>query len=77
VRGLDKDPSNQAILKAIVVLGHNLGLNVIAEGVETIAERDFLASIECDEMQGFLYSKPLDIKDLTQLYLIENTEPIK
>ena len=69
VRGLEKDAANQAILKAIVVLGHNLGLNIIAEGVETIAERDFLASIDCDEMQGFLYSKPLAIKDLSKLIL--------
>lgn len=76
VRGLDKDSANQAILKAIVVLGHNLGLNVIAEGVETVAERDFLASIECDEMQGFLYSKPLPIKELTEFYSKTQINPL-
>lgn len=69
VRGLDKDTSNQAILKAIVVLGHNLGLNVIAEGVETTEERDFLASISCDEMQGYLFSKPLSMNELNNLLL--------
>lgn len=65
VRGLEQDLANQAILKAIVMLGHNLGLNVIAEGVETILQRDFLVSIGCDEMQGFLFSKPLTMADLT------------
>lgn len=69
VRGLEADSSNQAILKAIVVLGHNLGLNVIAEGVETAAERDFLASIGCDEMQGFFYSKALSPEDLTNSFV--------
>ena len=69
VRGLDEDAANQAILKAVVVLGHNLGLNIIAEGVETVAERDFLASIDCDEMQGYLYSKPLASHELNNLVL--------
>ena len=59
-----------------MVLGHNLGLNVIAEGVETAAERDFLASIECDEMQGFLYSKPLAIEDLTAFYSKTQISPL-
>lgn len=66
VRGLEADPANQAILKAIVILGHNLGLNVIAEGVETESQRDFLISIGCDEMQGFLFSKPLPRQQLTE-----------
>ncbi len=69
VRGSDKDTSNQAILKAIVVLGHNLGLNVIAEGVETIEELDFLASISCDEMQGYLFSKALPINELSKMLI--------
>lgn len=65
VRELAHDISNQAILKAIVVLGHNLGLNVIAEGVETTDERDFLAQIGCNEMQGYLYSKPLPLEEFS------------
>ena len=65
VRELANDISNQAILKAIVVLGHNLGLNVIAEGVETTEERDFLALVGCDEMQGYLYSRPLPLEEFS------------
>lgn len=64
VFGLEQDPANQAILKAIVSLGHNLGLKVIAEGVETDMEREFLVSIGCDELQGFLFSKPMAVPDL-------------
>lgn len=64
VRGLSHDTSNQAILSAIVVLGHHLGLNVIAEGVETEEERVFLTNIGCDEMQGFLFSKALPEDEL-------------
>jgi diguanylate cyclase (GGDEF)-like protein len=64
VIGLQEDPANQAILKAIVALGHNLGLEVIAEGVETEMEREFLVSIGYDELQGFLFSKPMKASEL-------------
>lgn len=64
---LEQDSANQAILKAIVALGHNLGLNVIAEGVETESQRDFLMSIGCDEMQGYLYSRPLPLDAIERL----------
>jgi len=61
---LEQDSANQAILKAIVSLGQNLGLNVIAEGVETELQRDFLISIGCNEMQGYLYSKPIPFNQI-------------
>ena len=53
----DKDA--EAIVSAIVAMGRSLGLRVIAEGVETEAQADFLRSIECDESQGYLYAKPM------------------
>ena len=56
-------PSNQhdcTITNAIITLGHNLGLTVIAEGVETSEQLAFLAQNGCDEVQGYLISKPLD-----------------
>jgi diguanylate cyclase (GGDEF)-like protein len=54
------DSSNAAsIARAIVSMGHSLGLRVVAEGVETAAQAQFLASIWCEHAQGFLYSKPL------------------
>ena len=48
-----------AIVRSLIVMAHNLGLDVIAEGVETNAQAAFLADEHCDEVQGFLYSKPI------------------
>jgi diguanylate cyclase (GGDEF)-like protein/PAS domain S-box-containing protein len=71
---IDDVPASQhdsTIAKAIISLGHNLGLNVIAEGVETRAQLDFLALNGCDEIQGYLLSKPLDECAL-RAFLTEN-----
>ena len=46
-------------MRSIIVMGRNLGLEVIAEGVETLAQADFLRAQGCHELQGFLFSKPL------------------
>jgi diguanylate cyclase (GGDEF)-like protein/PAS domain S-box-containing protein len=72
VMGLESDTANQAILKAIVALGHNLGINLVAEGVETERQRDFLLSIGCDEMQGFLFSQPLPFEQTGKLLLAQD-----
>ena len=69
VYDLENTPANEAILKAIVTLGHNLDLRVIAEGVETEFQSNFLRSINCDELQGYLYSKPLTVNDFENLVL--------
>jgi EAL domain-containing protein (putative c-di-GMP-specific phosphodiesterase class I) len=60
---IDDVPASQhdaTIAKAIISLAHNLNLSVIAEGVETRAQLGFLAENGCDEIQGYLLSKPLD-----------------
>ena len=59
VQGLPGDASDVGIANAIVQMGRALGLQVIAEGVETEAQRDFLAQAGCHEFQGFLFAKPL------------------
>jgi diguanylate cyclase (GGDEF)-like protein/PAS domain S-box-containing protein len=59
VQGLPSDPSDVGIANAIVQMGRALGLQVIAEGVETEAQRDFLAQAGCHEFQGYLFAKPL------------------
>ena len=56
------DSHDAAIARTIVTLGHSLGLQVIAEGVETVAQRDFLLSIGCNIFQGYLYSEPHSAK---------------
>lgn len=58
VKDIETDTSDAAICSATVALGHNLGLELVAEGVETAAQRDFLSNLGCDVLQGFLYSKP-------------------
>jgi EAL domain-containing protein (putative c-di-GMP-specific phosphodiesterase class I) len=59
VRDIETDPSDAEISAATLALAHNLGLKVVAEGVETEAQRDYLIRHQCDFMQGFLFSKPL------------------
>ncbi|OIJ18410.1 hypothetical protein BKP45_12615 [Anaerobacillus alkalidiazotrophicus] len=63
VRDLIEDTNDQAIVTSIISLAHNMKLNVIAEGVETVEIVNFLNRHKCDEMQGYLYSKPLNPHD--------------
>lgn len=58
IKDLETSSNDQQITKAIIQLGRSLGLSVIAEGVETIFQRDYLQALGCDEAQGFLYSPP-------------------
>lgn len=59
VRDLATDPSDMALSEAIIVMAHKLGLKVIAEGVETMEQRDMLANVGCDYAQGYLFSRPV------------------
>lgn len=59
VRGVDRDPGQAAIARAILELGHALGIRVVAEGVETEAELAFLRRHHCDRVQGYLFSPPV------------------
>jgi len=61
VQGMGTDLSDLAIVRAIVDLGHSLGLRVVAEGVEEEAARDALREMSCDEAQGFLISRPMPV----------------
>jgi predicted signal transduction protein with EAL and GGDEF domain len=68
------DPDDVAIVQAIISLGHNLGLRVVAEGVQTEGQLAFLVAKGCDEMQGYFFSRPLPAKDI-QALLQEGRRP--
>jgi EAL domain-containing protein (putative c-di-GMP-specific phosphodiesterase class I) len=64
VADVNRNADDAAIVRTIIALGHNLGLRVVAEGVETRAELAFLRENGCDEVQGFLYGRPVPADQL-------------
>ncbi|MDP3839752.1 MAG: EAL domain-containing protein [Methylococcales bacterium] len=74
VRDITVDSDDAAIVQTIIAMAHNLGLKVIAEGVETEAQRTFLEQHGCLVYQGYLFSKPVPIDEFESL-LTDNTHP--
>jgi EAL domain-containing protein (putative c-di-GMP-specific phosphodiesterase class I) len=73
IRDIDQNRNSEAITSAIISLGHNLNLEVVAEGVETEEQFAFLRAQVCDEIQGFLFSRPVPVKEMSEL--IQRLEP--
>lgn len=67
VRDISSDPNDRVIAAAIMAIGHQLQLRIIAEGVETQTQADFLCSQGCDEAQGYFYSQPVAAADIPAL----------
>jgi len=67
VRDITIDSDDAAIALAVIAMAHSLRLKVIAEGVETAAQLDFLRSRHCDEMQGYYFSRPLPAEEIAAL----------
>ena len=67
ISNLDRSPQSAAIVRAVVGLGHGLDLPVLAEGVETKSQLDFLAKEGCDQVQGYVVGRPLPIEDYGDL----------
>jgi diguanylate cyclase (GGDEF)-like protein/PAS domain S-box-containing protein len=67
VRDITSDPDDAAIATAIIAMAHSLEIKVIAEGVETLEQQEFLKQHNCDGMQGYYFSKPLPAEDFTRL----------
>lgn len=67
ISGLPGDPMDLAIIKAIIALGHSLGIKIVAEGVETEAQLNLLTINHCDHMQGYYFSKPVQANEFGQM----------
>lgn len=67
ISGILQEPSNLAIVKAIIAMVHSLGLHVVAEGVETKKQLAIIQSLNCTEYQGYLFSKPIQAKEFQKL----------
>ncbi len=74
VHGIEQNRNDEAITQAIVALAHSLGLRVIAEGVETLAQFEFLKRQGCEEAQGYLISKPLSAVELRAWWRTQEDE---
>ena len=72
VKGLESNEKDKAIIKVIIDLAKNLGLNVIAEGVETKGQRDFLNENMCDSVQGYFYYKPMPAEEIEKILIESN-----
>ena len=66
-RSVLENQNSQEIISSLISLSKSLNLQVIAEYVETVSQRDKLASLGCDAFQGYLYSKPISQEELLEL----------
>lgn len=64
---MEDSPDDKAITEAIISMGKTLKLTVVAEGIETLEQESFLKDLACDQMQGFLFSKPMTPEDFATL----------
>jgi diguanylate cyclase (GGDEF)-like protein len=78
VKDVAHDADARAVVDAVVRLGHALGLRVVAEGVETLAQRETLMALGCDEFQGFFLARPMPAEAVTRsdLRLSDGAEPM-
>jgi len=71
VRDVSTNPDDKRLVEVIITLAHSLNLKIVAEGVETEEQLQYLRSVGCDQVQGHVFSKPLPAEEMTR-YLIEN-----
>lgn len=74
VRDVTRDPRSAAICRAMIALGHGLGLSIIAEGVEDAGQLDWLRAHDCDQAQGYHLGRPMPIEALLQAMALQASE---
>lgn len=77
VKNITQDPESAAIINTMITMAHKLHLKVVAEGVETHEQLEYLKKEGCDEIQGFLFSKPITSADFEILLQKNLTHPLK
>jgi EAL domain-containing protein (putative c-di-GMP-specific phosphodiesterase class I) len=68
VEGIETDLTQEAIVQTVITLAHNIGANVVSEGVETLSQKEKLKQLGCHLAQGYLFSKPLDSEQVIKLW---------
>lgn len=71
LRKIHVAPDDSIIVSAIIGIGRNIGLRVVAEGVETAEELAFLKANDCDEVQGYYFSRPVSAEDFVKYLTAE------
>jgi len=69
VQNIETDRDSSVIVRSIIELSHNLGLKVVAEGVETLQAKKTLTSFECDEGQGYYFCRPIPADAMTKFLM--------
>lgn len=83
VQGIESSEKDKAIIQVIINLGKSLGLSVLAEGVETVGQLEFLKQERCDYVQGYYYYKPMPAKEIEEVFrgfkagAIDEASPIR
>ncbi len=67
ISNMDSDPENREIVRVIIMLAHNLGLKVVAEGTETVEQVNLLKQLNCEMTQGYFFSRPADDQAMSKL----------
>ncbi|WP_158007592.1 EAL domain-containing protein [Marinobacter sp. X15-166B] len=76
VTGIQQSPANQVIVRSTINMAHELGMRVVAEGVETPGDEQFLRVHRCDLVQGYLYARPLALPELERWLATRISEPV-